>query len=75
MYLDEQSEGEKSSFSIFFLSKGLSQELLTIYIRYHRASIYQTLGLYRDLKRKQTIHYMPAFHIGKRYAMVFCTKF
>lgn len=47
MYLDEQSEGGKSSFSIFFLSKGLSQELLTIYIRYYRASIYQTLGLYR----------------------------
>lgn len=37
MYLDEQSEGEKSSFSIFFLSKGLSQELLTIYIRHYRA--------------------------------------
>lgn len=48
MYLDEQSEGGKSSFSIFFLSKGLSQELLTIYIHYYRASIYQTLGLYRD---------------------------
>lgn len=55
MYLDEQSEGGKSSFSIFFLSKGLSQELLTIYIRYYRASIYQTLGLYRDFFYTKTL--------------------
>lgn len=55
MYLDEQSEGGKSSFSIFFLSKGLSQELLTIYIRYYRASIYQTLGLYLDFFYTKTL--------------------
>lgn len=55
MYLDEQSEGGKSSFSIFFLSKGLSQELLTIYIRYYRASIYQTLELYRDFFYTKTL--------------------
>lgn len=55
MYLDEQNEGGKSSFSIFFLSKGLSQELLTIYIRYYRASIYQTLGLYRDFFYTKTL--------------------
>lgn len=79
MYLDEQSEGEKSSFSILFLSKGLSHELLTIYIRHYRAFYIQRrqdfIGIFFILKRKQTIHYMPAFHIGKRYAMVFCTKF
>lgn len=62
-------------FSVKDSHKSFWQSILVII----ELSIYNDVrtlsGFFFILKRKQTIHYMPAFHIGKRYAMVFCTKF
>lgn len=61
-------------FSVKDSHKSFWQSILVII----ELSIYNDVrtlsGFFFILKRKQTIHYMPAFHIGKRYAMVFCTK-